>query len=255
MQREIWPQECMRLHQEARTWLDRCANGDDDGGPVDLATLWPKWGRWLASLDGCVQKFHPGVTSFTAEFIAGTTDPNRGGRRRCDFCVRLTDGSYWRLHPGAKRGNSAKPLYFPAQVPSALGGTTSGAAEHACLQWARLAPDGVWSEHAGALVPPSDRLGKQQVWQAVAREADRIPWYPEEADVTDGRLLRWWLWVCNLARSTRQVTGVGITRAFLTRWDQSEYRFRFVRVDGSEAHVILTEQRWGGGSSVAFRVL
>ena len=101
----------------------------------------------------------------------------------------------------------------------------------------------------------SDRLGKQQVWQAVAREADRTPWYPEEADVTDGRLLRWWLWVGNLARSTRKVTGVGITRAFLTRWDQSEYRFRFVRVDGSEAHVILTEQRWGGGSSVAFRVL
>ena len=183
MQREIWPQQGERLHQEARTWLDRCANGDDDSGPVDLATLWPKWGRWLASLDGCVGKFHLGVTSFTAEFIAGTTDPNRGGRRRCDFCVRLTDGSYWRLHPGAKRGNSAKPLYFPAQVPSALGGTTSGAAEHACLQWARLVPDGVWSEHAGALVPQSDRLGKQQVWQAVAREADRTPWYPEEADV------------------------------------------------------------------------
>jgi len=36
--------------------------------------------------------------------------------------------------------------------------------------------------------------------QAVAREADPIPWYPEEADVTDGRLLRWWLWVCNLPR-------------------------------------------------------
>ena len=97
MQREIWPQQGERLHQEARTWLDRCANGDDDGGPVDLATLWPKWGRWLASLDGCVEKNHLGVTSFTAEFIAGTTDPNRGGRRRCDFCVRLTDGSYWRF--------------------------------------------------------------------------------------------------------------------------------------------------------------
>ena len=56
MQREIWPQQGERLHQEARTWLDRCANGDDDAGPVDLATLWPKWGRWLASLDGCVEK-------------------------------------------------------------------------------------------------------------------------------------------------------------------------------------------------------
>ena len=41
--------------------------------------------------------------------------------------------------------------------------------------------------------------------QAVAREADPIPWYPEEADVTDGRLLRWWLWVCNLPRRGGEV--------------------------------------------------
>ena len=48
----------------------------------------------------------------------------------------------------------------------------------------------------------------------------------------------------------RQVTGVGIMCAFLPRWDQSEYRFRFVRVDDSEAHVILTEQRWGGAAAL-----
>ena len=89
------------LHCEARRWLDYIANGAYGiENVIDLRTRWPKWSAWLATQPEATQSFARDVASFTAEAIENTTDPNRGGRPRVDFCVRLVDGSYWRFHPG-----------------------------------------------------------------------------------------------------------------------------------------------------------
>ena len=244
------------LHAEARSLLNRlCDAGDAD--VVDLTTPWPRWGEWLASLDASVQKFHQGVVAFTAEFIQETSDSNRMGRRRLDFFVTLADGSYWRLHPGTTIKSSAKPRHFPAELPGAQGGTARGAAEHAGQQWAALDEQVVWTWQRAALVPQGDRWGKQEMWLSLQQSAQegRVPWYPQEVDVTDGAVTKWWLWTCNLGKNTAQVIGAGIERAFLTRGSLVEYHFRFVRVDGSEACVVLGQEARGGNTQVYFRVL
>ena len=119
------------LHNEAREWLNRLASCDDRD-PVNLTVGWPQWSAWLASQSKAEQRFAVGVTALTAEFIEGTRDPNRAGRPRMDFCAYLTDGSFWRFHPGKHGKSSAEPRFFPAELPST---GLRGAAEHAWLQW------------------------------------------------------------------------------------------------------------------------
>ena len=211
----------------------------------------------MASLDASVQRFCQGVVAFTAELIQGTSDPNRMGRRRLDFCVPLADGPYWRLHPGTTIKSSAKPRHIPAELPGARGSTARGAAEHAGQQWTALDEQGVWTAPRAALVPQGDRRGKQEMWLSLQQSAQEgcVPWYPQEVDVTDGAVTKWWLWTCSLGENTAQVIGAGIERAFLTRGSRLEYRFRFVRVDGSEACVVLGQEARDGNTRVYARML
>ena len=149
------------LHREARQWLNQVANGHYGNEPVmDLTTLWPQWSAWLATQPVATQSFESDVAAFTAESIENTRDPNRGGRPRVDFCVRLVDGSYWRFHPGTKVSNSAEPRHIPATLPD----TTRGAVEHAAQQWTTISDDNVWTISRSRLVPQTDRMSKNAMW-------------------------------------------------------------------------------------------
>ena len=44
-----------------------------------------------------------GVVSFTAEFIEGARDPNRGGIPGLDLVIHRSDGGYVRLNPSSKQ--------------------------------------------------------------------------------------------------------------------------------------------------------
>ena len=100
----------------------------------------------------------------TAEAIENTTDPNRGGLPRVDFCVTLVDGSYWRFHPGRKIRNNAKAQHIPATLSDA----TRGAAEHAAIQWNTFGQGTEWTFIQAKLVPQTDRMGKNAVGENIA---------------------------------------------------------------------------------------
>ena len=240
------------LHREARQWLNQVANGHYGNEPVmDLTTLWPQWSAWLATQPVATQSFESDVAAFTAESIENTRDPNRGGRPRVDFCVRLVDGSYWRFHPGTKVSNSAEPRHIPATLPD----TTRGAVEQAAQQWTRISDDNVWTISRSRLVPQTDRVGKNAVWQQISPllMQDEIPARPDSVDITDGILLPWWLWVSNLGQRTLDVIDNGIRQVLLSRTSEQEVLFTFVRVDDTEASVFLGVRKLAGASIVYVR--
>ena len=99
-----------RAHTDARAALNQYAN-DPRELIVDLAReTW--WQDYVASQGVAGQMASVGITGFSAAPILGETDPNRDHRTRVDFIVSLADGSYWRLHPGAKKTRDAKPRHI-----------------------------------------------------------------------------------------------------------------------------------------------
>ena len=237
------------LHCEARNWLNQIANGNyTDQDIADLTEIWPRWNAWLATQSEATQSFESDVTAITAEAIENTKDPNRGGRPRVDFCVRLVDGSYWRFHPGSKEQNSAKPLHISATLPDA----TRGAAEHAAIQWTTLSQGNVWTITQSTLVPQTDRMGKAAVWQQVSAllEKNAIPREDEFIDITDGAIFPWWLWASNLGHRTRDVIGEGIKEVHLSRTLAYEVVFNFARMDNTTASLLLGIREHFGANRV-----
>ena len=113
-----------QLHDEARKLTNKYAQTDyaTVGVQADLTLLWSSWKMYIAVHRYADEIIGPGVVSFTAEFIDGTTDPNRGGNPRLDLVVGHLHGGYTRLHPGAKpkmmlpRGTSPAVLQSMPQV-------------------------------------------------------------------------------------------------------------------------------------------
>ena len=75
----------------------------------------------------------------------------------------------------------------------------------------------------------------QGVWQASG----------DALDITDGSILRWWLWIGNLGAYSRDVIGPGVTGARVSMTDDPlSATFTFERVDGSSSHVVLSLDRY-----------
>ena len=102
--RRLRREDAARLHEQARQWTNYYANtiGPAVGVVGNLSVVWPNWKLYIAHHKDSEAIVGPGVVAFTAEFIQGTKDPNRGGIPRLDLVVRRVDGGYVRLHPGTK---------------------------------------------------------------------------------------------------------------------------------------------------------
>ena len=155
----------------------------------------------------------PGVIAFTGEFIAGTQDPNRQGRMRMDMVIRHTNGGYVRIHPGGKIKTDAKPKFFP---PAAA---ASGATEHASTEWNTPGSGGTLTWERAQTVPQGDRLGKKSVWKIIEGVWQASG---DALGITDGSILRWWLWIRNLGAHSRDVIGPGVTGARVSMTDDKK---------------------------------
>ena len=231
------------LHDEARHWTNHFAGVQSAEVQADLTAQWENWKVYIAKHKSADAIVGPGVVSFTAEFIEGTVDPNRGGNPRLDLVIRHSDGGYVRLHPGPKAKHDAIPRFFPgsAAVSAAEHAprfSPSSAPEHAAYEWRTPGAGGVFTAARANLVPQVDKLGKEDIWRTVqtlmaqgliANERDG-PW----VDITDGTHLRWWLWICNLATYTNTVIGTGVRSAHVAMNMDHEAVFKFVRADESE---------------------
>ena len=100
-------------------------------------------------------------------------------------------------------------------------------------------------------MPQGDRLSKNLVWKTVEQLLDEKSIPDEQSgskmDLTDGQVLRWWLWICNLGNLTREVIGAGVVKAHLAMNGSDEAVFTFTRADDTECTVRLYCHRRGKG--------
>ena len=78
--------------------------------------------------------------------------------------------------------------------------------------------------------------------------------YPNNIEITDGTLIPWWLWVCNLGSHTYRVIGNGIEKVFLSRTDDREALFEFVHPDNRRGYVLICEVRSFGSARMNVRI-
>ena len=243
------------LHDEARTWTNKLANvaSEHVGVQANLVDEWKNWKLYIATRNKAEELVGPGVVAFTAENIEGTHDPNRAGRPRLDLVLHHSDGGYVRLHPGSQPKNDAIHRYFPRQVSAPEHARRpASASEHAAHEWRTAgASSSTFTSERAALVPQGDRLNKNLVWKTVEQLLDEKSIPDEQSgskmDLTDGQVLRWWLWICNLGNLTREVIGAGVVKAHLAMNGSDEAVFTFTRADDTECTVRLYCHRRGKG--------
>ena len=102
------------LHKLARAALDAICNGPGTD-TVDLDHYFP-WQQYVAAHRQNREIIGTGITDARGVFMPDTSDANRGGAQRMDFCFYRSDGTVCRLHPGKKRNNDAIVRFDPVAV-------------------------------------------------------------------------------------------------------------------------------------------
>ena len=97
------------LHNLARQALNAISQSSTYA-EVDLDD-WFEWIPYVAAHPESQRIVGPGITQAVARFRAGTTDANRGGAPRLDFCFIRVDGTVCRVHPGHRRSQDAQLIF------------------------------------------------------------------------------------------------------------------------------------------------
>ena len=97
------------LHNLARQALNAISQSTTYA-EVDLDD-WFEWIPYVAAHRESQRIVGPGITQAVARFRAGTTDANRGGAPRLDFCFIRVDGTVCRVHPGKRRSQDAQLIF------------------------------------------------------------------------------------------------------------------------------------------------
>ena len=84
-------------------------------------------------------------------------------------------------------------------------------------------------------------MGKKKLWQSVKTLA-ALDSSETSLDLTDGSVLKWWLWVSTLETS-HAVIGAGISVANVKTDRRSRALFTFSRVDGTSCEVLVNVNR------------
>ena len=213
---------------------------DGSGGATEHIPQWSNWKSYIAKHQYMPEILQYAVVSVTAEFIDGTSDPNRNMQPRCDFVLNLTDGCFWRLHPGSKSKQDAKPLrVVPQDFCARVLQSTEPMAFTATDLWRPHFALPFTARHATS-VPQTDSIGKNRIWAWVLSLGAAEHMF----DVTDGTQFRWWLWVATLEHS-HNVVGAGISSAEIHTNGISWADFIFNRIDGSGCFVTLLARSSG----------
>ena len=80
---------------------------------------------------------------------------------------------------------------------------------------------------------------------------------PEDGavDITDGNLIRWWLWLPNLGNHSQEIIGVGVKKAWLSmRGNGNSAAFNFQQTDGTCIQVLLVCRQFPIGRQLSIYV-
>ena len=84
-------------------------------------------------------------------------------------------------------------------------------------------------------------FGNNAAWEKISAllYRDVIPQEDEYIDITEETIIPWRLWVSNLGNRTSEIIGEGIKAVHLSRTQEHEVRFNFIRVDNTQASLLL----------------
>ena len=189
---------------------------------------WFPWKEYIACHANAPYIIGEGVTHAVAEFIANTSDGNRGGQPRLDFVVYRSDGTYCRLHPGSKQSLDARP-FSPAMS------SVDPATERipAMTQWAAL-PQIPFTYDYCSTIPKVDQIGKKDAYRLLLQAPVGL------LPITEDAPFKWWLFVCNLGKNTQELIGPGLTAATLEHKSQNTIRLLFTRSDGTSVQLSVS---------------
>ena len=178
-----------------------------------------------------------GVIAIGFEQIEGTKDPNRGGCPRVDIVVQNADRKYWRLHPGTKRRNDAKPLECEKCIGA---GEPDVPSPNPASQTYRNAT-GVFTRADARVMPQIDRVGRREM----LRKLQNLP-ASRPLELTHAALenFPWRLWISNISDLRDEVIGVGVERiALMQTWTELSgcvNTARFLIVHADKTALLLT---------------
>ena len=111
----------------------------------------------------------------------------------------------------------------------------------AMTQWTAL-PQIPFTYDYCSTIPKGDQIGKKDAYRLLL-EAPVGP-----LPITEDAPFKWWLFVCNLGKNTREVIGPGLTAATLEQKSKKGVGLLFTRSDGARVQLLL-------GSDLSTRIL
>ena len=224
-----------RMRSDARTDLNRMYHILQLSGALEPSELVPRfnWQYYVVFHPDAKALVGPGVAEFGAAMVKSTKDSNRSGVSRINFFIRHVDGGYWRLHPGKKRSDDAKPIYFPPVGKETQGGHEPQEDANPSDQWRRLPVGGFQYCHACS-VPAIDRLGKNDAWAALKSLPEGL------LDASPDAKFKWWLWLANLGKLTEIVLGCGVVTVSFWHKSDNVMHVHCTRADNTEVTVQLS---------------
>ena len=101
---------------------------------------------------------------------------------------------------------------------------------------------GAYTYEDAALVPQIDRIGKKEAYQSLQQT-------PLGPLMTEGAHFKWWLFICNLGKDTREIIGGGIVAATLEDKWKHGVQLLLTRSDKTEARLQIAQHHSGGYST------
>ena len=194
---------------------------------------WFPWRSYVACHENAHDIIGSGITLAVAEFIDGTKDANRGGQSRLDFVLYRADGTYCRHHPGSTKRGDAKPIFLSSSAKDPATEQISTRNELSSL------PAIPYTYKDAALIPQVDRMGKRDAYR-ILQETACGPL------MNEGAHFKWWLFICNLGKNTREIIGCGIVAATLEHKWEHGVQILLTRSDATEAKLEIVQQPHGG---------
>ena len=131
-----------------------------------------------------------------------------------------------------KKKGDAKPVYLPVPARDLATDYTPRRQDLTSLP----AIPYTW-EHA-ARVPQIDRMSKAEAYRSLQQ-------FPRGSLTHEGAHFKWWLFICNLGKNTRETIGCGIVAATLENTWENGVQLLLTRSDNTEARLQLLEHSRG----------
>ena len=226
------------LQQLARDALNAIAEAGVHSTANTNLDEWFPWREYIACHAKAPVIIGAGVTHAVAKFIDGTRDGNRDGQARLDFFVYRSDGTYCRLHPGSTRKLDAKLVFGTVSQAPNTDAPVMGAVDPATERIHMTVPQIPLTYDYCSTIPQVDHIGKKDAYRLLLQAPLGL------LPITEDAPFKWWFFVCNVGKKTRELIGPGLTEARLEHklLHGNHVGLLFTRSDGTSVQLLVSER-------------